>query len=468
MEPSSDASSSTNNSSSSSSTPINEPTIRIWELTEDSSHYDRMVAAPSDSDLVKFWSGWSAIMLFTGIVTTLILIPIVRRRSVRKNPFNLYLIFLMIPDMLVAWTCGLTCLSNAIAGHYISESMCKAQSWYMIGWIAASSWLNANIARQLYMMLRSASRFQKYQPPTRRRVVIESLGIYLYAMCLASLGMFNAEWLPHKTRLAVGAHCVPLDYSTGSSIFFFCVFTPLIFGIPLLYVCWAAYQIWSKNMLPPSGRRRILAVYFFRLAAVLLLMWLPGLLLFFVNFAFVNPWVQWAGAAWSHLQALVSALVSLLKPDIWKAVSEFWFCTTPATASDDDSYVSGRSIISMKSWGPSMKNLSSIAGMSSSTKTKKAPSMSKSGRTKKTYFSSNEYEEDLHSVGALVRALEAGKSSSLNISCNNEGGDDARPPLFINLPAEPLSMSLNSCDSEIVDDDDDDISLVADIEDVLG
>lgn len=115
-----------------------------------------------------------------------------------------------------------------------------------------------------------------------------------------------------------------------------------------------------------------------------------------------------------------------------------------------------------------MKNLSSIAGMSSSTKTKKAPSMSKSGRTKKTYFSSNEYEEDLHSVGALVRALEAGKSSSLNISCNNEGGDDARPPLFINLPAEPLSMSLNSCDSEIVDDDDDDISLVADIEDVLG
>ena len=97
-------------------------------MNENSTHYDRMVAAPSDSDLVKFWSGWSGIMLLTGIITTFILIPIVRKRSVRKNPFNLHLVFLMIPDVLVSFACGLTCLSNAIAGYYTSEALCKFQS----------------------------------------------------------------------------------------------------------------------------------------------------------------------------------------------------------------------------------------------------------------------------------------------------------------------------------------------------
>jgi hypothetical protein len=94
------------------------------------------------------------------------------------------------------------------------------------------------------------------------------------------------------------------------------------------YVCWAAYQIYKHKLLPPEGRRRVLSIYFFRLAAVFIIMWLPGLLFLFVTAAWLDPWVQWAGGAWSHLQGLASALVSLLKPDIWKAVVDFWCCRT--------------------------------------------------------------------------------------------------------------------------------------------
>lgn len=55
-------------------------------------------------------------------------------------------------------------------------------------------------------------------------------------------------------------------------------------------------------------------------------MWVPGLLFMFVGGVFENPWIQVVGGSWSHLQAAVSGLVSLHKPDIWKAVKGFWTC----------------------------------------------------------------------------------------------------------------------------------------------
>ena len=326
--------------------PMNEPSIRRWQLNENSTHYDRMVAAPTDADLLKFWSGWAGIMLMTGVLTTLILIPLLASYKIRAKAFHWYLIFLMIPDMLVAWICGFTCLSNAIAGHFTSVFMCKFQSFYMIASIGANSWINLLVTRQLYLMLKAASSLTpttEYIKPTRRSVIQECLAVYVYALFLATLGIVgnDSPWWPHKTRLTIGAACIPMDYDTASTIFFYCVFFPLLFGIPLAYVCWAAYSIWKHQMLPPTGRRRLLAIYFFRLAAVFLIMWLPGLLLLFVTAAWLDPWVQWAGGVWSHLQGMVSALVSLLKPDVWEAVAEFWSCCGSAGCLDVEYYKGG-------------------------------------------------------------------------------------------------------------------------------
>jgi len=117
-----------------------------------------------------------------------------------------------------------------------------------------------------------------------------------------------------------------MDYSTASTIFFYCLMFPLLFGGPFGYVLYCGYQIHHQQLLPPTGRRRILAIYFFRLSVVFVVMWLPGLLFLFVAGAWLDPWVAWAGGSWSHLQGAVSALVSLLKPDIWETVLDFWTC----------------------------------------------------------------------------------------------------------------------------------------------
>jgi len=116
-------------------------------------------------------------------------------------------------------------------------------------------------------------------------------------------------------------HLLTNSYKTDASTWFFWfAFVPLFMLIPLVYVLWSCGNILYKGMVPPVGRRRNLALYFFRLIFVFVFMWLPFIVItFVVNPALPgpqNPWLLWTGAAWSHLQGLVSVIVSCTKEDI--------------------------------------------------------------------------------------------------------------------------------------------------------
>ena len=115
-------------------------------------------------------------------------------------------------------------------------------------------------------------------------------------------------------------HLLTNSKTDASTLFFWFAFVPLFMLIPLVYVLWSCGNILYKGMVPPVGRRRNLALYFFRLIFVFVFMWLPFIVItFVVNPAIAgpqNPWLLWTGAAWSHLQGLVSVIVSCTKEDI--------------------------------------------------------------------------------------------------------------------------------------------------------
>lgn len=68
------------------------PTLRISELDENSSRYDKMLAAPSDDELHKMWIGWSVAFFVTSSFNLLVFLSVVFTRRLRKSPFNKYLI----------------------------------------------------------------------------------------------------------------------------------------------------------------------------------------------------------------------------------------------------------------------------------------------------------------------------------------------------------------------------------------
>ena len=288
--------------------------LRVWDLTANSTRWDMATAAPSSETLhIQF-----AILAFINSVVALscllLLVAIFRVKTVREKAFNCYLAAITLPDFVGSFSCVITCAMSATVSTYYSEVMCGWQTFYLVWGFTANCWMNAVIAHQLYKMLRVSHFRGRYHPPTRKRVALQALCVYLYAAVIATLSTWNIPAVPLRAGSYSGFACFPKGYDVPSSIFFWLVFVPAFLLIPLGYVLVCVIIVFRRGMLPPIGRRRNLAVYFFRLVFVFVAMWLPFIIIAFI----VGParpgvessWLPWTSAAW---------ITSLTKPDIKNA-----------------------------------------------------------------------------------------------------------------------------------------------------
>ncbi|GAX26780.1 hypothetical protein FisN_9Lh045 [Fistulifera solaris] len=286
--------------------------------------YDHLVAAGPDSDRMLQWSVWVMVASGVAIFVASVLMSMLCNKRIRKSGFNLYLVFLMIPDFLFSFLCSVNCGLNVSAGSYISEAWCWFQTFYVTFSIGANSWLNSIVAYHIYDLLQKSSQRQRYIPPSRRKVILNSLAVYGWSAFLASWVFWDI--LPHQPGLQNGLACLPVMYSDESMIFFFTAFLPALVGIPAVYVIYAAIQIWWLNLLPATGGTRNVSVFIARLILVFIVMWLPSLVLMFIARFWIEPWGAWAGGTWSHLQGAVSAVVCLMKPAIGNGYLLFMTC----------------------------------------------------------------------------------------------------------------------------------------------
>jgi hypothetical protein len=304
---------------------LGRPPLRQWELTSNSTRYDQSVAAPSDEEMHVMWSMWSAIFFLYSTVVVTVFLGVIFSRRVRENSFNVYLVYLMLPDVIHALTCAIQCACLAYFGGYRSSAACRFQSIYLVFSASSNSWMNGVIAYEVHNLLKLSARRQRYFPPTHRRVSIQAAVVYTFCLFIAILGAVQIPWLPHQTQSLKGLVCVPVETDVASTIFFWVVFFPVAFGIPILYSLWATSDIIKNKLLPPTGKRRELAVYFFRIALVFVILWLPALLAMWI-LPNTHVWAVWAAGVYVHAQGTVSALVSLLKPDVYHAVKQFVTC----------------------------------------------------------------------------------------------------------------------------------------------
>ena len=181
------------------------------------------------------------------------------------------------------------------------------------------------IARHVHDMLVCCHEMKRYFAPTIRQVVKESLAVYAWVAFLAAWPF--VEFLPHRLRLSAGLACLPHEYDTTSTIFFWLVFMPLFCLLPTAYALYVAFDVWRRQLLPTEKtKKRNIAIYFFRLTVVFLIMWVPSIFLMFIAGGYTSSWVAFAGGCWSHLQGAVSAVASIMKADIGQAFAQFITC----------------------------------------------------------------------------------------------------------------------------------------------
>ena len=204
--------------------------------------------------------------------------------------------------------CGLTCLLNAINAGYWSHWMCNFQQWYCVWGIGSNCWLNALITRQLHRLLTSSHERRRYRMPTPQTITIQALGIYAYCAFLGTWGLYDREHFPYYAVQLSGLACIPLEANLPSSLFFWLFFMPIFSVIPIGYVLYVSVDIYQRQLLPPRGKRRMLALYFGRIVLVFLALWGPYFLLNYLLATVLPTWVVFAGGTLTHSSKLQEKL----------------------------------------------------------------------------------------------------------------------------------------------------------------
>ena len=88
------------------------------------------------------------------------------------------------------------------------------QTFYLVWGFTSNCWMNAVIAYQIHKMLRISHIRGRYDPPTRKRVGIESLVVYSYAFVLAAIATWHIPGIPFKGGDYGGLACFPKSYNS--------------------------------------------------------------------------------------------------------------------------------------------------------------------------------------------------------------------------------------------------------------
>merc|ERR1712176_937494 len=93
--------------------------------------------------------------------------------------------------------------------------------------------------------------------------------------------------------------------------------------IPTVYVLYVCFQVYTKKLLPITGKTRLLYFYFLRLIVIFFILWLV-----YVLYAFYEQfsWPELLGLIFLgiyNLTGFISFCFAITKPDVYEAVMEF-------------------------------------------------------------------------------------------------------------------------------------------------
>eukprot|EP00965_Chrysotila_dentata_P202076 6180922-Pleurochrysis_carterae.AAC.2 len=190
-------------------------------LSDNATRYERFRALPNDNTLHIMWTGWAIVTFVSASASALIIVGIMTAPAVRSNVLNIYLVALVFPDFLFSFCCGITCTINAAApqlGINHVPWMCELQSVYCIFGFVASPWMNAVVGYEVCRLLHANRWALTYMAPTIKVALRNAALVYLWALFVATWTLIPG--LPHNANPIGGMACLPVEYDTASSVFF--------------------------------------------------------------------------------------------------------------------------------------------------------------------------------------------------------------------------------------------------------
>lgn len=174
------------------------------------------------------------------------------------SAYNLYLVFLGLPDLLY----------NAFMMGIVSDTYLNGwipQSEFLITFCATSNqYLNAIIAREILVLLQRTKDCRRYSPPSHKKAGIQFGVTVAYAAVVATLWyllLYSDRFFGKNATANIN-----INSSSGGRTtevipwreYTMPVFYVLVVAIPGVYLLWVCFAIWWQQLLPKEhiGRRR--------------------------------------------------------------------------------------------------------------------------------------------------------------------------------------------------------------------
>uniref|UniRef100_A0A7S4ENL7 G-protein coupled receptors family 1 profile domain-containing protein n=1 Tax=Pseudo-nitzschia australis TaxID=44445 RepID=A0A7S4ENL7_9STRA len=260
------------------------------------------------------------------------------RSASRYSTYNLYLVYLAIPDLL--YNLYIISIYSSYANNNPERYRSANASGiiypkgYVFGMLVVTYaiinlYLNALVSWEVYALLRSSHQRQRVKPPSLSRVTWQALGVYGIAVL-----NFCTHYGLVKASFQAGERG---QFKLSTLLAFISVFITVGIGylLPLLVVIYIYFQIWRNSYLPPirTGSRRTLSRrnkalreltwFFLRIIAVFFVFWVPSL----VGGMFCMGSVQGTGCTSANLlmaaQPIFTMCIALTKSDVMNYVKNF-------------------------------------------------------------------------------------------------------------------------------------------------
>ena len=160
----------------------------------DGTRWSVMVTRMPPETMRVYWLIWMFVALLSSAASFVVIAVIARRPRLHSQPFNMFVVGLVIPDFVFSFSCSITCLLNYLNGGWFGGTRaCDWQSLYCVFGFSASIWMNVVVTKELHRMALCTHAMRTYHPLPAREVGRRIGLVYAAALALGlATGPINA------------------------------------------------------------------------------------------------------------------------------------------------------------------------------------------------------------------------------------------------------------------------------------
>jgi len=279
-----------------------------------------------------------AIIIFLGVVLT-----------TRKFTYNIYIVFLLLPDAFLNLIMGIRSIYDGMrenSSDSLEEAfplpllLCRFQQ-IGIGFYISNVYLNAIVTKEVYELVWNSYRRKRTPQPEAKKIVCQALVVYALVSVFVWWMVAPTNW--SGVTIENDPYC---SASYGSELVPWWV-TPLLLMIllmpPIVYCVMVCCNVINRKLLPLKGRTRALALYFLRIIGTFIFFYTPFTIVYVVYVFFPSDnqnsnayfWLMSIFTILNPIQNIVSIWIFSMKDDIQKAMQQSWkrFSTMNPTTS---------------------------------------------------------------------------------------------------------------------------------------